>query len=97
MGNMNQKGTCIDRTGESIVMRNGLRATIIECRKAVQKSSKYKGVSFHKRQCQWTANIRYTNKLYHLGSFDYEIDAAKAYNQAAIKYYGEFALLNKFD
>jgi hypothetical protein len=29
-----------------------------------------------------------------IGYFDNEIDAAKAYDQAAIKYHGEFASLN---
>lgn len=56
-------------------------------------SSKYKGVSW-KRDCGlWIAQIR-VKKLIYLGTFKSEIDAAKAYDQAAIKNFGEFAKLN---
>jgi len=57
-------------------------------------SSQYKGVSFHKRYKKWEAYIRVKGKLNHLGSFDDEIDAAQAYNEAAREHFGEFAYLN---
>lgn len=57
-------------------------------------SSKYKGVSFFKRDKKWKAEIYVNRKNLFLGLFVYEIDAAKAYNIAAIKYFGEFAQLN---
>ncbi len=58
-------------------------------------SSKYKGVSFHKPTRKWIAQISNNCKLLYLGLFDNEIDAAKAYNEAAIIYHGEFARLNR--
>ena len=57
-------------------------------------SSKYKGVSFFKREKKWTARIQANGKKIFLGMFKNEIDAAKAYDAAARKYYGEFAYLN---
>jgi hypothetical protein len=58
------------------------------------QSSSYKGVSWHKRQKKWLANITVNSKRMHLGSFDTEIEAAKKYNEAALEFFGEFARLN---
>lgn len=61
-------------------------------------SSKYLGVAYNKRDNKWQANIRINKKLLFLGYFPFtnegEINAAKTYNKAAIKYFGEFANLN---
>ena len=43
------------------------------------------------------SKIVVNGKQRHLGRFKSEIDAAKCYNEAAIKYHGEFAILNTFD
>lgn len=42
----------------------------------------------------WRAQIKVDGKIKHLGSSKNRIDLAKIYNQAAIKYFGEFARLN---
>jgi hypothetical protein len=57
-------------------------------------SSRYVGVSFHKKKGKWMAVIGHKGKNIWLGRFDNEIEAAKAYDAAAKKYYGEFARLN---
>jgi hypothetical protein len=54
-------------------------------------SSKYKGVIWFKRDSLWMARICSR----HLGYFKLEIDAARAYNKAAIDMFKEFANLNK--
>jgi hypothetical protein len=57
-------------------------------------SSKYTGVSLEKGRNKWLAYINYNTKRIHLGRFDNEIDAAKAYDAAAKKYHSIFAKLN---
>lgn len=55
--------------------------------------SQYLGVSMSKRK-YWSASIRSNKILIRLGSFKTEIEAALAYNKAAVKHHGEFANLN---
>jgi len=57
-------------------------------------SSRYFGVCFDKERGKWLARIKGDGKYLNLGRFDDEIDAAKAHDEAARKYHGEFAKLN---
>lgn len=50
----------------------------------------------YKRKPGFVAQISIDGKMTNLGRFKNEIDAAKKYNEAAIKHHGEFANLNKF-
>ena len=63
-------------------------------RMSLTSTSGFKGVSWHKRDEVWQANIRVDRKLKYLGSFSMLEDAALAYNKAATKYFGEYAELN---
>jgi hypothetical protein len=56
--------------------------------------SGYKGVCFAKGKGLWRAAIVFHGGRKHLGYFTDKIDAAKAYDDAAKKYYKEFARLN---
>lgn len=64
-------------------------------RKLKLKTSKYKGVHWSKNTNKWRATIQINGKNKHLGLFKNEKEAANTYNNAAIKYYGEFACLNE--
>lgn len=41
-------------------------------------SSSYRGVSWHRGQCKWVARCRLGGRLHWLGSFDDELEAARA-------------------
>jgi hypothetical protein len=62
--------------------------------KKQNKTSKYKGVHWHKKQKKWVASIKVNKQRIHLGSFVTELEAGVAYNTAAAKFFGEFARLN---
>lgn len=57
-------------------------------------TSIFKGVRKAKGRKKWTARICYKGKDLHLGQFNSEIEAAKAYNEAAKRLNGEYARLN---
>lgn len=56
--------------------------------------SGYKGVSFAKNIKKWHAQICVNKKVKSLGFFEHKVDAARAYDQAAINLHGEFAWTN---
>lgn len=81
--------------------KENLRACTISQNQANKRkkdhcTSIYKGVSWHKSKfdSKWLAQIGHHNKVYYLGNFDNEIDAAYAYDKAAYEQWGEFANLN---
>jgi len=63
-------------------------------RKSRNSSSKFKGVSWIKRDRRWYACINKDYKTYSLGTFKDEIDAAKAYDKKAIEMFGKYAKTN---
>ncbi len=58
------------------------------------KASEFKGVDWQKHIKKWRARIRIDGKLTYLGLFIRPVVAAKAYDEAAKKHFGEFALTN---
>lgn len=56
--------------------------------------SKYVGVSWINEIKKWRVSIRINGKKTHVGSYANELEAAKAYNDAASFFYGEYASIN---
>lgn len=54
----------------------------------------FKGVTLRKRDGRWQAQIQCAKKHYHLGYHDTAEAAARAYDLAARKLFGEFAHIN---
>jgi hypothetical protein len=59
-------------------------------------SSQYRGVRRASKSSSWAASISCsaTKKKIHIGCFASEVEAAMAYDRAAIDRHGEFATLN---
>jgi AP2-like factor, euAP2 lineage len=57
-------------------------------------TSKYLGVCWYKRTKRWKGKIVQDGKQFHLGYFFDEIEAARAYDEAAKKLFGDEAQLN---
>lgn len=60
-----------------------------------RKLSKYKGVTLYKNR--YYARIVFNKRTKNLGGFSTEEEAARAYNQAAIAFFGDEAKLNHFN
>jgi hypothetical protein len=57
-------------------------------------TSRFKGVSWCPSRHKWQARIYHNGRTIKLGWFDDEIEAAQAYDRAAIEWFGAFACLN---
>lgn len=56
--------------------------------------SGYKGVHYSGTPGKWLVRITADGRCRHIGTFTDVVEAAEAYNRAALKYHGEFAWLN---
>lgn len=62
--------------------------------KRVGTSSRYKGVSWNINRNHWNSLIKVNYKVINLGTYRDEVEAAKAYDRAAIFYFGDYARIN---
>ena len=60
----------------------------------IRNKSGFKGVAWNNQRNKWQAKIEINDKKIYLGFFYDKQEAALAYNEAAQKYFGEFARLN---
>lgn len=54
-------------------------------------TSRFKGVHWDKQKSRWRSSIRVNGRLFHVGLFFDEAEAAAAYDAAALEHFGEFA------
>jgi hypothetical protein len=93
-------GSCDHKNRNSLDnRRNNLRkATHQEqcCNRGTRKDNKsgFKGVSWHAQSRQWRAQVRVYGKTLYCKGFASKEAAAQAYDTAAKKFHGEFAVLN---
>jgi hypothetical protein len=99
-------GVCVDHIDRDTLnnQRSNLRFATRAQNNANRSSSRSKstctflGVTFEKERVsakkKWVARIRKDGKRYRLGRFATAVEAADAYNNAAIRLHGEFASLN---
>lgn len=66
-------------------------------KKRHKTSSEYRGVSYVKSAKKWRAGIEVNGKSINLGNYKTEKDAARAYNEAALKHFGKVAYQNPVD
>jgi hypothetical protein len=57
-------------------------------------TSHFKGVYWEPARSKWTVTIHYDKKTRYLGRYIDEIEAAKAYDEAALEVFGFYARLN---
>lgn len=59
----------------------------------IKEGRKYKG-PVKRKNGRYTSYIKFNFKSISLGTYDTELEAAQAYNKAALTYFGKFARLN---
>ncbi len=81
------------RDQSEVIHGNGKRSVGFA---GTEPTSRYKGVSWSERQGKWIAQIARDGVCHRLGTFDDELSAAEAYDEAAAELYDEQARRNFF-
>lgn len=91
----NRSNNDINNLREATMSQNNMNRKKFKSINGKSTSSDFTGVTWNKRAKKWMVYITNNGKQKHLGYFDSETDAAKAYNRAAIERDGKFARLNE--
>lgn len=84
----------IRHDNQSLNLHHVTHAQNMQNRSPRKKTSKYLGVFLKRENGKWRARIKKNCKIYQLGTYKHEIDAAIAYDLAALRLYGPTATLN---
>ena len=93
-------GMCVDHiNGDSLDNRRAnLRICTnqqnVQSQRPRVRSSRFKGVAWAKKKGRWVAAITKDRKCHFLGHYINEEEAARAYDNAARRFFGEFAKTN---
>ena len=66
---------------------NRAKSRVISC-------SKYKGLAWDRQDRRWEVRISVNGRRIYIGRFKDQLEAAKAYDAAAVKYHGQYANVN---
>lgn len=87
-------GDCLDNRKENLRVGDTMTRGMYKRTQKNKTHSQYKGVCFHKGRNKWCAHIGTEKKRLFLGLYATEIEAAEAYDCAALYYFKEFAQTN---
>jgi hypothetical protein len=62
--------------------------------KCIGCASRFRGVTYKEKYGKWCSKLQFKGERFWLGSFDEEIEAARAYDRKAVECDGEFARVN---
>ena len=84
-----------NRSGNLRVADNSLNhANIGKMKRKREATSRYKGVHWRKDRNRWSSEIKVRDRHIKLGCYATELEAARAYDAAALQHFGEFARPN---
>ena len=93
----NPSNNRIDNLRPVTSTQNTMNRNKQDCHAGKPTSSKYKGVTWYKRNKKWGVHIQIDGIPKYLGLFTSEYAAGQKYNSAAILHFGNFALLNNME
>jgi hypothetical protein len=87
-------GNRLDNRRENLRLCSRTQNARNKARKSTGAASRFKGVWRNRSCLKWQAGIEVDGRRIHLGLYWREIDAALAYDRAALEHFGEFARTN---